>query len=99
MDFLSSYTITLFCLHSSSSISWQIFFGELRAGDGCHHRYRSYPDPPGYLIKRRRSTLEQQAKMATVKPVTDEMPAEMKETDDRKKEKTERITSRNDGNI
>lgn len=32
-------------------------------------------------IKQQRSTLEQQAKMATVKPVTDEIQAEMKETD------------------
>jgi len=35
-------------------------------------------------IKQQRSTLEQQAKMATVKPVTDEIQAEMKETDDPK---------------
>lgn len=33
-------------------------------------------------IKQQRSTLEQQAKMATVKPVTDEIQAEMKETED-----------------
>ncbi|MER2064521.1 MAG: membrane protein insertase YidC, partial [Alkalibacterium sp.] len=35
-------------------------------------------------IKQQRSTLEQQAKMSTVKPVTDEIQAEMKETDDPK---------------
>ncbi|WP_423188807.1 membrane protein insertase YidC [Alkalibacterium sp. f15] len=35
-------------------------------------------------IKQQRATLEQQAKMATVKPVTDEIQAEMKETDDAK---------------
>ncbi|WP_371860857.1 membrane protein insertase YidC [Alkalibacterium kapii] len=35
-------------------------------------------------IKQQRTTLEQQAKMATVKPVTDEIQAEMKETNDPK---------------
>ncbi|MFO8068856.1 MAG: membrane protein insertase YidC [Alkalibacterium sp.] len=35
-------------------------------------------------IKQQRATLEQQAKMSTVKPVTDEIQAEMKETDDPK---------------
>ena len=35
-------------------------------------------------IKQQRTTLEQQAKMATVKPVTDEILAEMKETNDPK---------------
>ncbi|WP_177188590.1 membrane protein insertase YidC [Alkalibacterium subtropicum] len=35
-------------------------------------------------IKQQRTTMEQQAKMSTVKPVTDEIQAEMKETDDPK---------------
>ncbi|OJF94318.1 membrane protein insertase YidC [Alkalibacterium sp. 20] len=39
-------------------------------------------------IKQQRATLEQQAKMATVKPVTDEIQAEMKETDDAKEKQT-----------